>query len=348
MKGNDYFLSEKKEYIALDYARMLAAILVICIHVHPFLDINIAVSDYFDNVVCRVAVPFFFLTSGFFIKEKIEDKQYVIKYLKRIVQLYIIYSLFYLPQNILRYYQEDNSMTDKVISLLREIFVIGTYAHLWYYIAVFWAIVFLYIMLLVFRLSEKNVLIIAIIFLLVGIVGNAYKNMFLEISYIHVYYEMFETTRNGIFMGFPFLYLGYWIKLHEKNIRDRKYWIAALIFLLVSLCERAWINYKTVGGECDIMFSTACLSVFCFLTVLFISVSGDHMEAGKELRKIATLLYGFHLLVMSYLDNAMKFVGIQIPSYIKMCLITIITVMLSVVLLRLENRKYLGFIKKIH
>lgn len=348
MKENNCFLSEKKEYIALDYVRVLAAFLVICIHVHPFLDINAVVSNFFDNVVCRIAVPFFFLTSGFFIKEKMGDKKYVIKYLKHIIQLYFIYSLFYLPQNILRYYRDHNSMPAKICSILREIFVTGTYAHLWYFIAIFWAVVFLYLLLFVFKLSERNILIIAIVFEIIGVLGNAYKNLFFDISFIRVYYEMFETTRNGIFFGFPFLFWGYWIKLHENSIREHKYWIGALFFLILSLGERAWIGYSIADGESDIMFSTVCLSIFFFLTILFIAVPENCIESGKQLRKISTLVYGFHLLVMSYFDTAMRFIGIPISSYVKICLITIITVMLSIVLLRLENVKYFGLIKKIY
>ena len=68
------YLSEKKEYRALDFSKFVAAFLVAAIHIPPFEEIAPVFSHEFQQVICRMAVPFFFVCTGYFIGEKITDK----------------------------------------------------------------------------------------------------------------------------------------------------------------------------------------------------------------------------------------------------------------------------------
>ena len=69
------YLSEKKEYRALDFSKFVAAFLVAAIHIPPFEEIAPVFSHEFQQVICRMAVPFFFVCAGYFIGEKITDSQ---------------------------------------------------------------------------------------------------------------------------------------------------------------------------------------------------------------------------------------------------------------------------------
>ena len=53
------YLSEKKEYRALDFSKFVAAFLVAAIHIPPFEEIAPVFSHEFQQVICRMAVPFF-------------------------------------------------------------------------------------------------------------------------------------------------------------------------------------------------------------------------------------------------------------------------------------------------
>lgn len=64
------YLSEKKEYRALDFSKFVAAFLVAAIHIPPFEEIAPVFSHEFQQVICRMAVPFFFVCTGYFIGEK--------------------------------------------------------------------------------------------------------------------------------------------------------------------------------------------------------------------------------------------------------------------------------------
>lgn len=54
----------KKEYAAIDIAKYVSALLVVCIHTFPFLEISETLNTYFIQTVCRLAVPFYFTVSG--------------------------------------------------------------------------------------------------------------------------------------------------------------------------------------------------------------------------------------------------------------------------------------------
>lgn len=50
----------KRQYASIDIARYVSALLVVCIHTFPFLEISETFNTYFIHTVCRLAVPFFF------------------------------------------------------------------------------------------------------------------------------------------------------------------------------------------------------------------------------------------------------------------------------------------------
>ena len=49
----------KRQYASIDIARYVSALLVVCIHTFPFLEISETFNTYFIHTVCRLAVPFF-------------------------------------------------------------------------------------------------------------------------------------------------------------------------------------------------------------------------------------------------------------------------------------------------
>ena len=59
-------MHRNKNYTGIDCFRFLAAFLIIAIHTSPLGSFS-AVGDFvLTRVIARVAVPFFFMTSGFF------------------------------------------------------------------------------------------------------------------------------------------------------------------------------------------------------------------------------------------------------------------------------------------
>ncbi len=56
-----------RQYQGIDVLKFIMAILVISLHIYPFTDINETLNYYTINWFSRLAVPFFFVCTGFFI-----------------------------------------------------------------------------------------------------------------------------------------------------------------------------------------------------------------------------------------------------------------------------------------
>lgn len=93
-------MSERKEYGALDLAKFIAAILIIVLHTHPFSSYSSVLDFGFRSVITVIAVPFFFITSGFLFCSKLnalneEKSNYFKRYIKRLGIVYLLWSAIY-------------------------------------------------------------------------------------------------------------------------------------------------------------------------------------------------------------------------------------------------------------
>ena len=52
---------------SIDLFKFVAALLVVAIHTEPFRDINDTVNFVFSQILCRSAVPFFAICTGYFL-----------------------------------------------------------------------------------------------------------------------------------------------------------------------------------------------------------------------------------------------------------------------------------------
>ena len=119
-----------KHYTGIDFFRIIACIFVIAIHTAPLYQINKDIDLLFTRGLCRLAVPFFFVTSGFFLIRKYTENSYhLIQFEKKLCLLYFISILIYLPINLYSGYFNVFSLP----AFLQDIFFDGTFYHLWYF-----------------------------------------------------------------------------------------------------------------------------------------------------------------------------------------------------------------------
>lgn len=89
-----------RTYKGIDVIKLAMAILVISLHVYPFESINDSLHYYTIHWFSRIAVPFFFISTGFFLFKN-ENEEIMVKrvkrYLIKIFKLYCIWGVIYLP-----------------------------------------------------------------------------------------------------------------------------------------------------------------------------------------------------------------------------------------------------------
>lgn len=132
---------------AIDVFRYICAVMVVAIHTSPFYDLNEDIGYIATEVLTRIAVPFFFLVSGYFYIKKLNQKTNVFRtYLLRILKTYAVWSCLYYLVDFLEW--GHTNLKGFVAHCFYSFTVIGSHYHFWFFPAL---IVSICIVTLVYR-----------------------------------------------------------------------------------------------------------------------------------------------------------------------------------------------------
>ena len=194
-----------KAYPGIDAFRIVAAILVIAIHTYPLADLNSTADYLVAHVVCRIAVPFFFMASGFFLFPAGTDPLDALpRFLKRSACIYAAAIVLYIPVNLYAGYFKTEHLLP---AMLRDIFFDGTFYHLWYLPAAILGACIAGFCLR--RFGIKGAFAVSAVLYLIGLFGDSYYGVPERIPFVKNFYDalfsVFDYTRNGIFSLRSFL-----------------------------------------------------------------------------------------------------------------------------------------------
>ena len=169
-------------YNSIDLFKFIMAFAVVAIHTHPLEDCtNRSMLAAYDSVV-SMAVPFFFLASGFLLARKMrwpyfdnrENAERLVRYLKRIIGMYLTWTVVYLPLALYHFKTSGNSPGGAAFLYLRGFLFIGEQYnswHLWYLLSSIYALLVVYILLFTFKKSSTKALLLLSIIASVFSVG---------------------------------------------------------------------------------------------------------------------------------------------------------------------------------
>lgn len=306
-KKKPVYLSGKKEYRAIDFAKFIAAFLVAAIHIPPLEDCSPWLSHEVQQVICRMAVPFFFLCTGFFLGGKLCDRERTKRYLFHILKMYLFWTLCYCLPMIERFWKGDRTFTENAGEMLRRFFLIGSYIQLWYLLATAVAAVLLYVCVSVLKWRDRT-LIAAVVFLyVIGVLGNSYRHAFDGVPAVAAGIKFYQagvlTTRNGIFFGFPFVAAGYLLWKYRGKIRQHSYGVWTTVCLAAMFGEEYLVRKAWGEGSHDMYLLTPAAAVCLFLALAWISLPERTDSAAKLLRRLSTYLFLLHMLVNFWLKK---------------------------------------------
>lgn len=341
-------LADKKEYFAIDCLKFIASYMVLAIHFMIFADVNKELDYWTTQILCRLAVPFFFVASGYFVANKMQDSKKLGAYLKRIFLTYLVYSLVYLPLMIEKYQKLGYTWEMGIADFLYAFFVSGTYFHLWYFVAIIVASVILYVLINYVKLDDKRLLFVTGVLYAIGTLGNAYRNIWIYVPVIDKLFSAYEsvlgTTRNGIFMGPFLLALGYLLRKHSDKIEYRHYWLYTIIFFALMNVEEYFARAITNHGGQSMLFMTPVVVVMIFLTGSFIRVPKKLVPVGVFLRNVGVVVYAFHMFISDkYGYELSGFTGLSGFSYYLM--IAKRVTILAVVIVSLSRIKIFSWLR---
>ncbi len=282
----------REEYRGIDYFRFISALLVIAIHTSPLTSYSAYADFILTRIIARVAVPFFLMTTGFFLFQNQETVFGKVKnFTKRIVVLYCISVLLYLPINL---YMGDLQRKNTVKKLLTDFLFQGTMYHLWYFPAVILGVWIVYV--LFRKVGKRGTFIVVGILYFIGLFGDSYYgviegNVLWENLY-GVIFQNFGYTRNGLFYVPVFLVLGAW--LSQEKCREKWKTAAGLgISFACMITEGILLHtYHLQRHDSMYIFLIPCMVYLFRLLLLWKG------KRNKDLGKISLCIYIIHPLVI--------------------------------------------------
>lgn len=302
-------------FYGVDIAKVILAVLVVVLHTQAFADFGKPIH-YGVHVLTRVAVPFYFIASGYFLFRgiSIDDSgaARVVKYLRKIAKLYIVWTVIYSPVILKAAVSHSDSAWGVMLRSAKMICVTGYY-HLWYLLALIVSVVVIYF----FRKLTQNLLILMVFSSTMYIIGLMLSEFYVladslaSKSYItkvafQGYFELFDSARNGLFDALFFVTIGVLIAYRPVKIR---LWfsVVALIVALVCLEFEGWLVERlqtTQDGSVlanDLFISIVPASFFLF--IISLSVRLKESFNSVSLRIFSTFLYLVHPLAVIILKT---------------------------------------------
>lgn len=289
-------------YYSIDFIKFFCAIAVVLIHSTTYLSLN-GLATFSNYYVYRyfldIAVPFFFIVSGFFFGQKLLVKHepiLIIKYIQKILSYYIIFTLFYLAAKVLFSVGEvlflNLSINAAMINFGKSLSYInilngsiGSF-HLWFLASLIYACLMLYAMV---RFHSNAYVVL----------GSATFLYFFFSSNVWNIPSLFN--HGSIIIGFIYLSIGYFTAQFE-NIDKVKY---PLFFSVVFGFLYFVAAYKQIS------LSGLFLCIWAFYIVVT-CVKSPNFGKGRlitSLSKYALAIYILHIFVRDIIIEIYKFIG---------------------------------------
>lgn len=300
----------KRQYHAVDLMKFICALMVIVVHTYPFYEAVPDLGFLASNILGRIIIPFFFISAGYFLFIGVhqKDEGYFRKYIFRLIKLYLIWSVLYIPFGIHRI-QTMMTLSGPlwIGALAVAIFNIGTYFHLWYMSALIFAMIFCHYYLKKF--SMKSLLILGSVLFLFGLL-ETYHGLIqneLLLKSVNIYFTLFFTTRNGLFFGILFVALGMAASKYNWIDRVKKPLLLSALFFGLLVIEGFTVRGFKLALDYNMYFMAVPFTVFWFI---FLMRSKLNWKLDyKALREYSTIIYFSHGIFLEGVPMILEVIG---------------------------------------
>jgi len=288
----------------VDLIKFLCSFMVFFVHFPLFQKADSGLAWYIGfglkNHLFRIAVPFYFACSGFFLFKKMPPDEINADAVKTFCfKLLRLAGLWHIL-----------------------LFMGGTY-HLWYLGATAAAVISLSLCFR-FHLKYKHIFLLAGVCYVCGLLGDSYYGLVRPLTDITLFrylfkgYDLvFQTTRNGLFMGFIFVAIGAALAHCEIKLKPRTAFAGFVISMLCMLAEALLVEHYGLAIDFFSYNMYICLPFALFFLLAFaLSVRLKDRPVYKHLRHMATLIYFSHLLVESLVTLGVQILNKWVPVHL--------------------------------
>ncbi len=316
----------KKYYESLDVGKFIAALMVISIHTDPVGMFKGTMIFDAWKVITDLAVPFFFLCTGFFVGQSIEKTGISIIWKRAVsfAKIYTIWTAFYLPLTVYSYIVHKNGIANDLFCFFRGFLVWGNHDwswQLWYLLCAVYSLIFIFIL----KRLNVNYKVIWGIVIALYIIGSILTYMveggmtyFPKAKVIAILIK--KTIGSGRMLTGP---LCLWIGINANKIKkiQRGYLLGIII----------------IGIVASVITNSFCATIMrpIVVTAIFFSLIDLSVVNGMQkmcFRTASSYIYYIHMYFVFLTNYVMK-----LPGAPRFALTTLLTVAVTYAFIGVKN-----------
>ena len=282
------------------------AIFVVALHAHPFADISADWDYYTSGVLTRLAVPYFFVASGFFLFSKMpvgeisSDK--IRRYCIRLGKLLVAWTVIYLPIAVYEVWHSADHIQKLLAIASKTVFRGALIYHLWYLYASIVAVATIYF-LCSKGLKLRWIIVLSLLLHIVAVLAYSYHGLYIQYfaeiwvvrDIVTCFVKIFGSV-NGWTVGLLYMSVGIFFAWHRRS------YPISMILILLLLCamafgiESCFIREYSLINEVDTanISSYIMLLLVSFLFLMSINLHLKDNAIYKHLREQSLFIYLVH------------------------------------------------------
>lgn len=294
----------KSRYNGIDLGKLIMAICVVALHTHPLENMQNTIILAIYNAFTSLAVPFFFIASGFLMSDKFDEEfisvrniNIVKKTVIHIAKMYVVWTLIYLPMTIYHYVNEGYSLSLSLLVFFRGFFFIGEQYNswpLWYLLSTIYALMVV-LFLMKKKVKQKGILLIGIFFLILSRVITrfiSYGGDLPEVILLLQKMIKMSISSSRILSGLYYIPIGIYI---QKKCLTKQFGFILLIGGFIA-------NVIITLGTSRFVLRGFVRLVLNVLTAIGLFETARHFELKNSLvypfiRKMSTAIYFIHMYI---------------------------------------------------
>lgn len=315
----------------IDLFKFISSILIIGIHTSLFVDINDTLNFAFVDIVCRLAVPFFAVCSGYFLSKSLAKSEYEAKPIKKqewkLIKLYVLWTVLYLLYSIPTWIKTGWMSFGAFKDFALATFKVGSHYHLWYLISLIYALPLFYLC-VKFIKNRRVLFIMMLVFYIVKALSYGYSQWLP--TFLQTAFRMgnrFSALFDAVFLLLPLLLLGFFVS--QKKISKKVSLISFIVSFILLIVEA--FTLKSFGQESvSFIFMTFPTAYFLFslISQLNWKLNGKVCSA---LGASSLIIYCFHPMAIELFGDW------QINSIALFVISSVVSVIVALTVCVLKN-----------
>ena len=351
---------EQKQFPCIDVVKLICAVLVITAHIAPFGETDVpllmTINDIIQRYLCRIAVPFFFVCTGFLLFRRTEPANALspaLGYAKKLLRTYLLWTAIYCVFILRDILMNPQGILQGIVIALRDFFLVGSYVHLWYLHASITAVV-LAAFLLSRKVAPTKIFGISLVLYCIGLLAESYFGLIRPLQGVPALWQGLKavqsvifTTRNGLFEGLAFVSLGMLLAYKPIRLSLKAAVLGLIASLALLLAEGLLLDNAGWIRDTDYYLSLLPVAFFMFYLAAHIQ-----LKPGKlypYLRTLSTLVYFIHIWIRGALMILSDILHLGWTQNAMLFLLTLVlSVIGAMVIAKMAQHPKLSFLKKLY